>query len=88
VSQTLVFYLGNFLLCQGLFPQEEQKYKLIYELPETPKIYVAESCPVWTQWERMLLILQRLDSPGLADKRLGRKGAFPEVKGPGGHHPE
>lgn len=53
-----------------------------WELPETkpstkehtwagprPPAHRAEDCPVWSQWEEMCLILQRLDAPG--------KGIFP-----------
>ena len=33
--------------------------------------YVAENCFVWPQWERMCLILWRLDTPGKEDARKG-----------------
>ena len=61
--------IGRPTLSTNLDPQE---------LPETkppirdhtwaglrsPGTYVAEDCLVWPQWERMCLILERLDAPG------------------------
>jgi len=54
---------------------------------------VAEGCLVWPQWERMCIILQRLDAPGLGvpggapfqKQREGLKEGFCEG-GPGGQH--
>ena len=52
-----------------------------WELPETkpptkehtwavlwsPRTYVARDCLVWSQWERMCVILRRFDAPGKGD---------------------
>jgi hypothetical protein len=48
---------------------------------EDPSTYVAEDCLVWTQWERMCLILPKLDAPRREDS--GEGAALSEVKGRG-----
>ena len=35
----------------------------------TPDTYLTEDCLVWPQWEKMPIILERLETPG-------KKGAF------------
>jgi hypothetical protein len=34
-----------------------------------PLVHIAEDCLVWPQWEKMCLILERLEGPGKEDKR-------------------
>jgi hypothetical protein len=69
-------------LCQLTWtPGSSQK--LSYQLKswsQTLGTYAAEGCLVWPQWERMCLILQRLDIPGKWDMWEGNPS---EVKGSG-----
>jgi hypothetical protein len=63
------------------FPETEPPTKEhTWAGPSSPFPYVAEGCLVWPQWERMNLILQRLDEPGWGD--MGG-GALSKLKGRG-----
>ena len=82
-------------------PEEEQRCRLTQtpqssqRLSHQPKIIhgagpgtgVAEDCLVWPQWERMGLILKRLDAPGKGDAggvEVGMGGRTPSQKQRGG----
>jgi hypothetical protein len=38
---------------------------------EAASTYIAEVCMVWPQWEKMYLILERLEVPGKGEAWMG-----------------
>jgi hypothetical protein len=67
----LILYTATLLKAETKLPTQEHTQAL--------GPYAAEGCLVWPQWERVCLILQRLDASGLGDTPGG--SAFSEEKG-------
>ena len=57
-------------------PENKPPARSIHGLVQGPwHIYIAEVCLVWPQWEKMHLILERLEAPGNGEAILS--GDYP-----------